>query len=548
MSTASSGPAPRSQTLDADQYDHEIHLVDATNPSRTSTLEQTDDLPASSNLSSPRGSGNLISKRLTKGSLREELARRKYSKWQEGRLKHNKDTGESGDESSIDTARGDDGSPEAGPGGQNIDAEQLVQDTRCRNQRPENGAIHKRREDRGKGGKAEYVIEILYENQRGSFWCGIPLYSHKSLLNFDPSPWQTSSFKDSPVNITNAQVPDPSWEWAWKSWYVDMSQDVDEEGWQYSFSFTRGFAWHGTHPWFHSFCRRRRWLRKRVKKRLGHGHGRKSGMNQAHMLNADYFTIHGNRDRSRGSSAERTANARSSFTNHNGDDTEDDGDLDTMSDIATLMRALKTAPVDRAKLVAVKQFLEQGGDDVFYLADRVSLAAMLPSNFFETEHVQMPQIMSSLIFQNSRRQLLAHLLHVCNAASEHRGEHEERHRPEDDGEERRIDSLLKAVNAADEQVKRLEYWSDVKNVAGTGSGKELAHQEPECQALDGSRSAEEKELNVKAIEKATEDEDEPEAIPDNADTVRGRDIGFEPKKISEENERPGRLEKGKQKE
>ena len=108
-------------------------------------------------------------------------------------------------------------------------------------------------------------INVLYENQRGSFFCGIPLYSSNSLLNFDPAGWQTSPFQDSPMNITNSQLPDPSWEWVWRTWYVDMSYDVDEEGWQYSLSFRTGIAWHGNHPWFHSFVRWRRWLRKRVK-------------------------------------------------------------------------------------------------------------------------------------------------------------------------------------------------------------------------------------------------------------------------------------------
>ena len=33
---------------------------------------------------------------------------------------------------------------------------------------------------------ANAVIEVLYENQRGSFFFGIPLFSSRSLLNFDP--------------------------------------------------------------------------------------------------------------------------------------------------------------------------------------------------------------------------------------------------------------------------------------------------------------------------------------------------------------------------
>jgi hypothetical protein len=91
------------------------------------------------------------------------------------------------------------------------------------------------------------------------------MFSHKSLLNFDPAPWINVAFKDSPVDIITAQVPNPTWQWAWKSWYVDMSGDVDEEGWAYSLSFSPSFSWHGTHVWFHSFVRRRRWLRKRIK-------------------------------------------------------------------------------------------------------------------------------------------------------------------------------------------------------------------------------------------------------------------------------------------
>src|ERR1700753_615986 len=73
------------------------------------------------------------------------------------------------------------------------------------------------------------AIDILYENQRGTFLCGLPFFSSASLLNFDPPPWVTETHAPSAVDITNAQVPDPSWEWDWKTWYVDMSRDVDEE-------------------------------------------------------------------------------------------------------------------------------------------------------------------------------------------------------------------------------------------------------------------------------------------------------------------------------
>jgi len=77
-------------------------------------------------------------------------------------------------------------------------------------------------------------IDVLYENQRGwvtsslhwafielmgvcvgdrAFVCGIPLFSSRGLLNFDPAPWQNGLFRDSAVSIVNAQLPDPSWAW-----------------------------------------------------------------------------------------------------------------------------------------------------------------------------------------------------------------------------------------------------------------------------------------------------------------------------------------------
>ena len=42
-----------------------------------------------------------------------------------------------------------------------------------------------------------------------------------------------------------------------------------------------------------------------------------------------------------------------------------------MSDIATLLRALKEAPVDSERISLIKRYLEQGGDDLNYLADEV---------------------------------------------------------------------------------------------------------------------------------------------------------------------------------
>lgn len=302
-------------------------------------------------------------------------------------------------------------------------------------------------------------IDVLFENQRGWFVFGIPLFSSKALWNFriDPSPWVDANFKPSAVNITNAQVPDPSWVWDWKSWYVDMSLDVDEEGWQYSLLF-KGSPWHGNHPWFHSFVRRRRWLRKRIKQKLPP----KTKETQRERLFGETFSI-------------GTTLARST--------TVGTGTLSTLNstqvsldeevrDIATLMRKLKKAAIDREKIIIIHKFIDDGGEELHYLAE------------------QIPTIMSMLIFQNSRRQLLSTLMDRFDAAKDHRKEHEKEGKVESEAEERRINNLLKAVEAADSECKKLEYWSDIKNLAEEGKAGEATEPsrgwDEKWQGLDGS--------------------------------------------------------------
>ena len=47
-----------------------------------------------------------------------------------------------------------------------------------------------------------------------------------------------------------------------------MGYDVDDQGWSYAFNFGSNSRWHGSHVWFHSFVRRRRWIRLRRRKLL----------------------------------------------------------------------------------------------------------------------------------------------------------------------------------------------------------------------------------------------------------------------------------------
>ena len=76
--------------------------------------------------------------------------------------------------------------------------------------------------------------------------------------------------------------------------------------------------------------------------------------------------------------------------------------------------------------------------------------------------------MSMLIFQNSRRQLLASLMRTFDAAKGHREEHKEKGEPENEAEQAMINNLLKAIEAADSECKKLEYWSDIRRLAVEG--------------------------------------------------------------------------------
>lgn len=318
--------------------------------------------------------------------------------------------------------------------------------------------------------RAQGEIDVLYENQRGFFLCGIPLFSSKSLLNFDPSPWQTRDLKHSAMSILDKQCPDPSWEWAWKTWYVDMTIDVDDQGWMYSFSFNNQFSWHGTHVWFHSFVRRRRWLRKRVKARWGKALDDYEV--EPHGFH-DYFTIH------------------SQLRHHEGYVDEEEQDYDEeINNVPHLMAALRKCTLDRHKIWAIARFVEEGGLEVMYLAGLMS------------------KLMSSLIFQASKRQLLVVLdAEYYKAEQEYTRKYESwedqqtspqstppsgqvappveppsNHLEQKSQEERRLEALKAAVKAADQEVKQLEFWSDIKDVVVPGESEQVWG-EPENKGL-----------------------------------------------------------------
>lgn len=291
----------------------------------------------------------------------------------------------------------------------------------------------------------ESAIDILYENQRGGFLCGIPLFSAQALGSLDPGPWTNAALKPSATNITNAQVPDPSWQWAWKDWVINHQDGVDEDGWEYSFAFSRQFSWHGPHSW-NSFVRRRAWTRKRIKKQSGY-QDNEQGMNDG------YFTIRPpTRSKSRASSLRGSQRNRSSMqsSRQGGDDEPITGDIE---DITSLLSVLRRCRIDREKLEAVENFIEHGGEEIYHLQER------------------MHDIMNMFIFQASRRLLLAHLLTIFNEALESQQDDKEMKRQTDPLRQRKLDHLAEAVKHADEEVKKLEFWSDVKKIADSGATK-----------------------------------------------------------------------------
>lgn len=430
---------PDAATLKAQ---NQVTLIDHTTPERVSAATSEDGLSDAERVATRVDTAsteplyNKLSRTSLQNSVRHQVNRQKYRRYQQHRY------------SDGPPAPDDENAPTQQEGQEASAAQRgYLERGKARAKRALN-----RKRTLGRGDEQDSVIDILYENQRGAFFFGVPMFSSSSLLNFDPRPWQNSAFRTSASDIRNAQVPDPSWIWDWKSWYVDMSRDVDEEGWEYSFSFQKGVAWHGNHPWFHSFVRRRRWLRKRVRKDTSH-----KTKERGHELTADYFTIHPKTLRNPSPNGSLSYSALRARGFQNDDVNVQDVDI---ADIGTLILMLRKAAVDREKLVAVRKFVNQGGDELFYLSERMS------------------DIMSLFIYQSSRRQLLAELIQhfdKSNARRHSLSDHmlsDEESKKQHEAAVKQANNLSRAVEAADDQVKRLEYWSDIKSMARHG---ETAH-------------------------------------------------------------------------
>ncbi|KAJ1333801.1 tectonin beta-propeller repeat-containing protein 1 [Microdochium nivale] len=314
----------------------------------------------------------------------------------------------------------------------------------------------------------ETAIDILYENERGCILCGVPLFSAAALGNLDPSAWTNFAHKPSPTDIKTAQVPDPSWQWSWPEWRVnhDDTIDTDADGWEYSFMFSKKFSWHGP-KWYNSYVRRRAWIRGRVKKGLGYQ------ANDPHLMHEEYFQVTPkqkpdvlarNHNLSRTSSVgdrlslatlPRASNdhSRSPSTRGSrhsalaGDEaSEEKPDIHLVEE---LMLVLRISRIDREKLEAVENYIKNSEDGL-----------QLDRN--------MHEIMSVFVFQASRKLLLTRLMQVYDELVEGKGKERADEGDSEEDVQRKKANLGEAIKHADEEVRKLEYWSDIKSMAENG--------------------------------------------------------------------------------
>ncbi|PHH91663.1 hypothetical protein CDD83_10816 [Cordyceps sp. RAO-2017] len=311
------------------------------------------------------------------------------------------------------------------------------------------------------------AIDILYENERGGFLCGTALFSSKALGSLDPPAWTNAYHKASPTSIHTAQVPDPSWEWLWPEWRINIQDGVDDDGWEYSFAFSKKFSWHNA-KWWNSFVRRRAWIRKRAMKRH-----QQDMSADPHMLNTDYFVIRPASYHSRlsnGSLGSSRAPSKSSMA-HVSMSEVDEAPPD-IEDMESLLRTLRSARIDREKREAVENYLDHATD----------LSAL---------QAEMHEIMSLFVFQASRRQLLSHLMRQHDRTLQELAVKANKGNP---ALLERKAALDAAIKHAGEEVRRLAYWSDVKQMAESGELRDSADPEQRWfdanQGLDSSGPAE----------------------------------------------------------
>lgn len=119
-----------------------------------------------------------------------------------------------------------------------------------------------------------------------------------------------------------------------------------------------------------------------------------------------------------------------------------------IEDMDMLLQALRSARIDREKREAIENYLDHAID------------------LSELQH-GMHEIMSLFIFQQSRRELLSYLMQKHDEIAK---AWEEDKSPE---LKRRKEALDAATKHAEEEVCKLAYWSDVKQMAESGELRDV---------------------------------------------------------------------------
>lgn len=123
------------------------------------------------------------------------------------------------------------------------------------------------------------------------------------------------------------------------------------------------------------------------------------------------------------------------------------------------------------------------------------------------------------------------LMEKCDAASRHRDEHLKHGKDEGPLEKRRIDNLMRAIKAADDQVKKLEYWSDQRMLVHEGHGGTAPDDDEgwtdEWQGLDNSGPGSNAESTAKEKGKQVEEvvrlETREQISPPDSDSEAGQE-------------------------
>lgn len=219
---------------------------------------------------------------------------------------------------------------------------------------------------------------------------------------------------------------------------MNEQDGTDTGGWEYAFAFGKAFSFHKAR-WYNSFVRRRAWTRKRAKK------DEADISVDPYTDIGDYFTVRPASDRESRRSQQSLASSRApsrtslAYTSS----IEPPKPKPDIDDLETLLRSLRLARIDREKLEATENYLENALD--------------LPDL-----QEKMHDIMALFVFQASRRLLLSHLVILYDETTK-----QLETKDDPDLKERQL-ALKDALKHADEEVRKLAYWSDVKQMAETG--------------------------------------------------------------------------------